>query len=309
MSVLVFSEKKELLWEMLGKASELAEGNGIAIAAGWGNVEEYAKHGADKVFIIDELDGDTTFESVVPALNSIIEKESVTVVMIGATKRGKEIAARLGAIQNAMGVTDCRDIRINDSAVITKRSIYGGMAILTEKITKLPVIVTVPPRTFKKNELEKAAIFDRLLISRDERIKVLERRPNEVEDVNVEDADILIVVGRGVEKQEDLALFQELAEVVGGTLACTRPIAEDNKWMSPERFIGHTGKMSKAKLVFSVATSGQVQYVAGIRDAEVAVAINNDDKALIWRETDYGIIGDLYETLPALTEAFRKALK
>lgn len=305
--ILVFSEKQELLCEMLGKACEIALAGQRIIAAGWGLAADYARYGADKAYIIDELAEDATVESVVPALNGLIKRETISVVLVGATKRGKEISARLGALQDALGITDCKDIAIDQDAVEVQRMIYGGMAVRRERITRYPIIVSVPPRTFKRVERDKPIDFEQLALDQERKTKLIERKPNQVGTVNVEEADTLIVVGRGFGKEEDLALARELAGLVGGVLACTRPIAEDYHWMPEEVYVGLTGKSSKAKLHFSIGTSGQIQYVAGITDAGAIVSIDSNEKAPIWSATDYGIKGDLYSILPALNAEIRKA--
>ncbi len=306
-NILVFSEKQELLYEMLSKACQLAGAGQTVIAAGWGSAEVYAKYGADKVYIIDELALNAQVESIVPALNGLIETNAVAIIMVGATKRGKEIAARLGALQDALCITDCKDIRVEGDTVTVQRMIYGGMALQTEKISRYPVIVSVPQKNFKKAECEKAIVSEGVILTGDSRVKVVERKANLQQTVNVEEAEILIVVGRGFEKKEDLALAQELADAVGGVVGCTRPIAEDYHWMEEGLYVGLTGKSSRAKLHFSIGTSGQIQYVAGINDAGTIVSIDSNEKAPIWNATDYGIIGDLYAILPALTNEIRKA--
>ena len=143
-------------------------------------------------------------------------------------------------------------------------------------------------------------------IPTDSKINLIERKTSCIQVVDVEAADRVVVVGRGFEKKEDLSMAQELADVIGGVLACTRPIAEDYRWMPEGVYVGLTGKSSKGKLNISLGASGQIHYVAGIVDANVTVAIDANEQAPIWNATDYGIVGDLYSILPELIAEIKK---
>ena len=122
---------------------------------------------------------------------------------------------------------------------------------------------------------------------------------------NLGTARVIVSVGRGLKAQEDLAMIEELAKVTGGTLACSRPIAEGNSWLSRDQYVGISGQHVEPEIYFAIGISGQIQHTAGMDASGLIVAINNDKDASIFEISDYGIVGDLYEVVPALTEALR----
>jgi electron transfer flavoprotein alpha subunit len=136
-------------------------------------------------------------------------------------------------------------------------------------------------------------------------VKVVERRDKAGDVVNLEEAEMLICVGRGVQAKEDLAMIEELAKLLGAEIGCTKTPASDWQWFSEERMVGLSGKKCKPSLYLSIGISGQIQHTVGIVDSKIIVAVNKDDKAPIFNITDYGIVGDYAEVVPALTEKLK----
>ena len=128
-------------------------------------------------------------------------------------------------------------------------------------------------------------------------------RRKEKAPVNLSAARTVVAVGRGLKAQADLALITDLATAVGGELACSRPLAEGVDWIAKERNIGISGQQIAPDLYVAIGISGQLQHMVGVRDAGVIVAVNSDKNALIFKQCDYGIVGDLYTVVPALTAA------
>ncbi|MEM3614584.1 MAG: electron transfer flavoprotein subunit alpha/FixB family protein, partial [Nitrososphaerales archaeon] len=126
--------------------------------------------------------------------------------------------------------------------------------------------------------------------------------------VNLRSSSVIVTAGRGVKKKEDLAIVEELANVVGGVLAGTRPLVEDLKWLPKERQVGLSGETVKPNLYIAVGVSGQIHHIVGMKDSRVIVAINTDEKAPIFQVCDYGIVGDLYQVVPELTKALKALL-
>jgi electron transfer flavoprotein alpha subunit len=137
--------------------------------------------------------------------------------------------------------------------------------------------------------------------------EVVETKPLETSNVRIEEAELIVSCGRGLEKKDDRVLLDELAAVLCGQVGCSRPLAEDRKWFS--EWVGLSGHKVKPKLYIACGISGVIQHVAGIRDAKVVVAINKDEQAPIFEVADYGVVGNLYEILPALKEALKKQLQ
>jgi len=135
--------------------------------------------------------------------------------------------------------------------------------------------------------------------------RVLERRPKKAGTVNLEEAEVLVCVGRGLNDKGDLALIQSLADSVGGMLGCTRPISHEYHWLTEDQMVGLSGKEASPRLYLAIGISGQIQHTVGVMNAKVIVAINNDKNAPIFKIADYGIVGDLYQVVPKLIEKLR----
>ena len=135
---------------------------------------------------------------------------------------------------------------------------------------------------------------------------MLEIKDKTPKELRIEEADIIVSVGRGLKKKEDLVLVELLAKALGGVVGCSRAVAADLKWLPEEHWVGLSGHKVKPKLYIAIGISGQVQHIAGIRDAKTIIAINNDPNAPIFKACDYGIVGDLYEVVPKLTEILKK---
>ncbi len=139
------------------------------------------------------------------------------------------------------------------------------------------------------------------------RISILEKKQKGRESVDLEKAKVLVCVGRGLRQKEDLHLIQSLADAVGGEIGASKSLVTDFGWLSEDRLVGLSGKKCKPKLAFSIGISGQSQHIVGINNAQVVVAINNDQNAPIFKTADYGIIGDLYQVVPLITRKIMKS--
>ena len=135
------------------------------------------------------------------------------------------------------------------------------------------------------------------------------RSPRQRGSVNLAEAKIIVCVGRGVGKPEDIKLARDLAEVLNGEVGCSRPVAEELNWLPEELYLGISGKKVKPELYIGLGVSGQIQHVTGIRDSKVIFAVNQDENAPIFEAADYGIVGDLYQVVPKLIEELKSALK
>jgi electron transfer flavoprotein alpha subunit len=261
--------------------------------------------GADKVFLFK---GDSSWpESYAGAIAELLSKEQASVVLIGATMRGKDLAAKVAAILKTGLVTDALTVQYANDTIETTRLVYGGLAVRTEAAA-LPALVTIPPRTFA--ETSAAAVQCEIITveaaNQDSRVVISNVCPIVREGADIATANKIVCVGRGLAKQEDMKIVEELAAAVGGEIGCTRGISEDYHWLPNDRYIGISGQKVKPELYVGMGISGQVQHVVGIRDSKIIVAIDNNEKAPIFEAADYGIVGDLYEVVPLLTAALQK---
>jgi electron transfer flavoprotein alpha subunit len=315
--VWVFSENKNLTLELLGKGNELADKlqtELVAILLGQNvenQVNELIGFGADKVYMVNNPQFKNLHaEPYVSALTSLAKQYEPDILLIGSTKRGKEVASRVATRLETGCVPDCTHLSIDENKrMLMGRMVYGGNAVATHFSRTKPQIATVPPRAFEKLEYKerKGEIIKVDVELEQPRTEVVEVKEIEAAKVKIEEAKVVVAGGRGVEKKEDFKILDELAEVLGGQVAYTRPLCEDRKWFTD--WVGLSGNKIKPALYIGCGISGVIQHVAGIRDSQIIVAINKDPEAPIFEVADYMIEGDLYEIVPALSAALKKLLK
>jgi len=315
--VWVFSEKHDLALEILGKGREIADKLQTELAAvlvGF-NVQEKAdeliKYGADKVYLVDNQALEHFhIEAYLSVLHNLAANCKPEIILIGSTRDGKPLAARLATRLEAGCAPDCARLSVNEERrLVGERITYGGNAVAKIAFKTGPQIVTVPARAFEKLEpKDRSGQVMKLDVKIEEsKTEIVETKPLETASVRIEDANVIISCGRGLEKKEDKALLDELATILCGQVGCSRPLAEDRKWFT--EWVGLSGHKVTPKLYIACGISGVIQHVAGIRDAKVIVAINKDEQAPIFEVADYGVVGNLYEILPALKEALKKQLQ
>jgi len=316
--VWVYSENMDLMLEMLGKASELAgklQTGAAALLIGHevkGLANELVGYGADKVYVV-ENPALKSFQSetYLSALATLIREHKPEILLVGSTRKGRELATRLATRFETGCVPDCTNLSLDEQGrLVTERVVYGGNASVTQVFQTKPQIACVPPRTFEKpiKMDRKGEIIDVNISQFDApKTETVEVKPIEAVAVKIEEAKVVIVGGRGVEKKEDFKLLENLCQVLGGQVGYTRPLAEDRKWFKGD-WIGLSGHKIKPVLYISCGVSGVIQHVAGIRDSQIIVAINKDAEAPIFEMADYIVVGDLYEIVPALEAAFKKLL-
>jgi electron transfer flavoprotein alpha subunit len=253
-------------------------------------------------------------EPFAEAIGKLASRYGPEILLIGSTKRGKDIAARVAARLETGVITDCLALNLDKEKrlLIADRPSYGGILISTETCTTKPQIATVPPRIFEPAKLrqdQRGEVIKTDIDLTPPKTRVVQFASKEVKGVKLEDASVIVSGGRGLAKREDFRVLEELARVLGGEVGCSSPIAEDLRWLPLERLVGLTGRKVKPKLYLACGISGQAQHITGMRGSRVVVAINTDPEAPIFQQSDYCIRGDLYEIVPLLTEAFRKILQ
>jgi len=311
--ILAWSEKPELLVELLGGGATLAEGLGVPLKAvvlapgpeGEEQAKEMAKW-ADEVLLVQHSAFSTPDSGVFAgALHKLAKAEGADVVLLGSTRFGREVAARLSARLNAPCATGCTSVALEEGKLVIERPVYAGRGVAKQVLPVGPCVLAVAPRTFEKPGAERNGSVRSISIEVPEpKLKVLSVKEKEITGPRLEEAEVIVAGGRGVEKREDFAMLEELAKLLGGTVGCSRPIAEDRGWF-PE-WIGLSGKKVKPKLYVAVGISGAIQHVAGMRDSKIVVAINKAEEAPIFSVADYYVVGDLYEIVPALIKALKK---
>lgn len=278
-------------------------------------VQAASTHGADKVLVVDGPEyAHYTTDAYTIALCTLVEKYGPTSMLIGATNNGRDLGPRVSCRLNGGLTADCTalDIDDEDGKVAWTRPAFGGNLMATIKCpNNFPQIGTVRPGVFKKSEESeaKAEIIREEIHVPDEKIRtrVLEIiKEMGDENVDLEGAEIIVSGGRGVGGPEGFEPVKALAKVLGATVGASRA-AVDSGWISHAHQVGQTGKTVGPKLYIACGISGAIQHLAGMSGSDVIVAINKDPDAPIFDVADYGVVGNLFEVLPVLTEEIAKA--
>lgn len=306
--------------ELLSPGRRLADKQGgklVAVVIGSGvnaAIEEASAHGADTVIVLDSAEYlPYSTDAYTMAFYHLIEKYGPTAMLIGATPTGRDLGPRL-ACRIKTGLTaDCTSLDIDEASgnIAWTRPAFGGNLMATILCPDhRPQLGTVRPGVFKKPE-ETAAQAEILRedyhVPADQiRTKVLEViREAAAEVVDLEGAEIIVAGGRGVGGAKGFDVIRAAADALGGTVGASRA-AVDAGWISHAHQVGQTGKTVGPKIYIACGISGAIQHLAGMSSSECIIAINKDPNAAIFNVADYGVVGDLFEVLPVLTEEIRK---
>lgn len=317
--VWVFSELPSLAFQLLGKGRALADELGTELAAisiGAGDdSHECIQRGADKVFLVsDSTLGTFQVDNYTDAITALVNENRPDVLLIGATRNGLEFAPRLAERLKTGCVTEATKLELDaeKTFVLMDRVTFGGNIVETQLSRAKPQIATVAKGLFSALPADPSRKGEVVRVepkTKPPTTKILETKLKTAKGVRLVDASTIVAFGRGVRKKEDMAIIEQFAQTVGGVVGCSRPIAEDLGWLPEEQYIGLSGQKVNPKLYFACGISGQIQHLTGIRNSRIIVAINNDPKAPIFEFSDYAIIGDLYQVLPALTDAVKDLSK
>ncbi len=310
--VWAYSEKPALLAEMIGGARRLADqlgGKAVAVVLGpRAEAEKAVILGADSVLWLGEKKDNVLVEDYVATIAKAAAEQKPALVLVGATKRGKAVAGRLAAKLGASAVADAKEFIAEDGKFAIRHMIFGGGAVRIEKPVSEVAVATISAGVFEALPADagrKGEIVELAFVEPAWKVKFIEKREKKVTAVNLAAAKRVVCPGRGVGKVEDLAMINDLAQVLEAEIGCTRPLAEGLDWYPRERYIGVSGAFIKPDLYIAIGVSGQVQHTVGVTDSRVIVCINKDKNAAMFPQSDYGIVGDLYAVLPALIAALK----
>jgi electron transfer flavoprotein alpha subunit len=324
--VLVLCETKEgklasISTELLGGGSKLTKDLGQELAAvlvGSGVADlaqEAIAYGADKVYVVDDpLLEDYQTDSYVPVMEKVVGQAAPQILIMGQTSIGRDLAPRLAFRLNTAVSLGCLELAIDPQSkkLLQTKPVYGGNAQAVFTTESFPQIATVRPKAMaplapdqsRKGEVIKVdAGLDASAI----RTKVLEKVPEEVEGIKLEDAEVVVGGGRGIGSAEGFAQLEEIAKLLKGAVGATRPPC-DNGWVPAGAQIGLTGKIVTPDLYIAVALSGSSQHMSGCSGSKAIVAINKDPEANIFREARFGVVGDWKKIVPAFTEKLKELL-
>ena len=326
----VDNEVSGIALELIGKGKDLAKDLDTDVTAVLigsdvkGLVDVLAEYGADKVIVVDDPElKEYRTEPYAHALASVINEFKPDIMLVGATAIGRDLGPRVSARVHTGLTADCTQLDIGDfpmvavpgkeqkhNQLLMTRPAFGGNTIATIACPDFrPQMATVRPGVMQKAPKQAGAKanvieFNPGFTPDNKYVEILKVVKSVAETVDIMDAKILVSGGRGVGSAENFKMLEDLAEVLGGTVSCSRAVV-DAGWMGKDYQVGQTGKTVRPNVYFAIGISGAIQHVAGMEESDIIVAINKDETAPIFDVADYGIVGDLNKIVPMLTEQLK----
>ncbi len=314
--ILTFAEQRDgtlrrASLEVVSEAKRLAEGLGGTVATvvvGPGTdslASELASFGADTVHVFDDASyGDYATEAWAAAVTSVIAATSPSVVFFPMTALGKDLAPRVAAKADAGLASDCVALEIKDGRLSARRPMYAGKALATVEWVGEPQMASLRPNVFPLGTPDTSRTPEVVKGTADtsSRAKVTAVEAAAQGKVELSEAQIIVSGGRGLKGPEHFSLITDLAEAMGAAVGASRAVV-DAGWVDHQMQVGQTGKTVSPTLYVACGISGAIQHLAGMSSSKFIVAVNKDPDAPIFKVADYGILGDVFEVLPKLTEA------
>jgi electron transfer flavoprotein alpha subunit len=272
--------------------------------------ETLGQHGADVVLTVEDAALERYSPEVAAATTAAaIRKGEYRLAVFAASAEGRDLAPRVAAALGVSMASDVTSFQVEGDAVVVQHPVYTGKAIATLRLTGTPAIVSIRPGAFDASKSPRTARTESIQPALDPasaRVVVTELGAS-ASKLDLSEAPVVVVGGRGLRGAEHFALVEALAAAFGNAaVGATRAVTDDG-WRDPADQIGQTGRVVTPSLYVGVGVSGAIQHLAGMQSAKVIVAINRDKDAPIFKVADYGIVGDLFEIVPRLTEEIKKA--
>jgi len=309
-------ELRDITFEMLSVANRLGKENNLVVTALFlgheaSNLAQELKGACDTVLVMEDPELDNyNADPYLVAMETVIKDRGPILTLIGHTAMGMDLAPSLATRVSVPLVTDCVDVNLTERKLDVLRQIYGGK--INAQLHMKPsdhYLISLRTGSFDaEKDQEKSGNVE--TIPAPAWINLKGRRflgylEAALEDVDIAAADILVSIGRGIGKPENIPLAQEFTDSIGATLSCSRPVA-DEEWLPKSRQVGTSGKTVRPKIYIALGISGAYQHQAGMKNSDTIIAVNTDPKAPIFNIAHYGIVADLMEVLPLLTEKFVK---
>jgi len=307
--------------ELLGCGRKLADelGEGLYAVLAGSEVSSLAQEviafGADKVYVVDDpILKDYQTDSYVMVVEKVVKQVMPQILLLGQTSIGRDLAPRLAFKLNTAVAMDCLELAIDPDSklMLQTKPVYGGNAQAIFTCESYPQMATVRVKAMTPLERDASRQGEVVAIKAELdpsaiRTKVLEKVPEEVEGIKLEDAEVVVSGGRGIGSAEGFKQLEELAKILRGAVGATRPPC-DNGWVSDLLQVGLTGKIVAPELYIGVALSGSSQHMSGCSGSKNIVAINKDPEANIFKVAQFGVVGDWKKVLPAFTDKVKELL-
>jgi len=312
--VLVFTEVKDgrlkkVSREALSIGRKLAEAAGgelAAFATDRAVADEAGRYGAKRLFVAAV--GPYLTETYAAALQQATTQMQPAILLLGGTSNGRDLAPRIAARLNVGVASDVDRLEWVGGKLRARRPVYSGKAFATVEVSGTPAMATTRPNAFPAQEAGggAAAVVDIAAAPVSSKAKVLDTRAPEAGELTIAEADIIVSGGRGLKEAANFSLIRDLAHAIGGAVGASRATV-DAGWIDHQHQVGQTGRVVSPNLYIAAGISGAIQHLAGMSSSKHIVAINKDPEAPIFRVADLGIVGDLFQIVPALTEEVKKA--
>jgi len=313
-------EIRKITYEIVSEGRRLADvlGQDLTVILLGSDIKDKAAelghYGADKVLVAEDprLEPYTT-DAHVSVISELVKAADPSLLLLGASVQGKDLSARLSARLDIGMAQDCTALAMEDGALVATRPIYAGKAYA--KVTfenSLPQMATARPNVMSVSEPDtsrSAEVIDAAFSLDDAELKtkVLDLAKDESGKVDLTEADKIVSGGRGMKGPENYKILEDLADLMGASVGASRS-AVDAGWRPHSDQVGQTGKVVSPTLYVACGISGAIQHLAGMSTSKVIVAINKDEDAPIFQKADFGVVGDLFDVVPALTEEVKKYL-
>lgn len=300
-SIYVVADQAEALTELCFGAKKLSGKVTAVVFGDKAAAETAAVCGADALLYCP-LDGCAP-EDYAKAIAAEIKQVPGALVMLNNSIRGRCLAGKLGVYLDTAVLTNVSEITMEGDKPVCRRTVYGGAAVSSEVFKGPYGVITTGSGMFGDVEtLPATTAISEIPGKPQDTVKLLSRNEKKEGGTNLAAAKRIVDVGRGLAAETDLDMCRKLAALLDAEVGCSRPVAENNKWMPKANYMGVTGVQVKPDLCFVLGVSGQVQHIAGINKSKVIVAINKDKNAPIFKSADFGLVGDIYKVVPALIE-------
>jgi electron transfer flavoprotein alpha subunit len=302
---------RKVSFEAVSEGRRIADGLGAAVTAvvlGSG-VEDFAgeleKYGPDKILMADDVAlADYTTDAYSNVLADLVGSVDPAVVLIGATIQGKDLSARLAARLDAGLAMDCTAVQLTDGKLTCTRPMFGGKIFADVQIEGDLQFIAIRPNVMEIAETSKACVIDKPAVQVGEiKTTIVEKNIDTGDRIELAEADIVVSGGRGT--GGNFEVIDQLAEALGGAVGASRS-AVDEGWRPHSDQVGQTGKVVSPVLYVACGISGAIQHLAGMSTSKYIVAINKDPEAPIFSKADLGVVGDLFDVVPAITEEVKK---
>ena len=301
-SIFIISDSYSVLPEFCAGAKLLGDSVTAVVFGDEAAAKEAAVCGADKIIYCPVSENEAP-EDYAKAIADTVTSVPNAIVMVNNSIRGRCLAGKIAVYLDTAVISGVNELTVENDTLVTRRMVYGGTAQRKENFVKNYGVITISSGIFENTAettptttivaIEGAPVASLRRISRNEKKEG---------GVNLVAAKRIVDVGRGLAAEEDLEMCRNLAKALDAEIGCSRPVAENNKWLPKASYLGITGVQVKPELIVVLGVSGQVQHIGGINKSKVIVAINKDKAAPIFKNADFGLVGDMYKVIPALIE-------